>query len=814
MGTKSNEEIKFKILEELKRIFSENKEELLPILDRKLSLDNLSEEIRRKINDNSEIKEFYNETKKELLEKKFLELIIQFQLIKEENDYEKQKEQLQNDFITCLIEKINDQKEKERLNNLINQKAEENKKQLELLNSLLDKKMEEEKAEVEKENEQLKLNLINHKQKIENTNKEIEKIKSEADEKNGELLSFMKAYQLQLNEMQIENEKKLKENEERLKREFEEKFGNKMKQELERKLKEAKDEMERQKAKEKWDLFEKKVKAGKMFENEINIIKNKKIKEILYLFQNKEDKICLDEISTFFQSEGRDSGGTKNNLLDLIEDLIKTEKMKDSANYHLNKFLKDCQHEIKNIEHLNIILVGPSGVGKSTLINALLKLNLQTGFGAPQTEKIEYHTSEVIPYLRLADSKGIEKDKNADVEIITKSVENFITEQIIANDPDKYIHCVWYCFTGTRLEGSELKVLDIMSKQYTADKLPVIIVYTRAISKNDINLANRYIHNELNLANEFIEVLAQKDSVNIGDKEIEIPPKNLNKLIEITLEKSMQSINSSCFEGKLNEIKNKISENLDTLMKKLKRNLVNKVNNSLLKLNEKSEIQKFYEETKNMILEIVFCFFFLNSEIQFDKDNGYKVKLNDEIQYELSEASRNKIDIYIGNYFTYIIESLKKKLNININAYAEDLVKEIIEKQFEFNRQNKNLLEFNFTKNDLLNTMNLFIKDEIYNKIKFIVLKNAINFLINPLIELFGQNFYVLYTGLMRKEEFVKNAKDSIKISFDNLKTKINEYYDKKNIIDNSNNENNSNKKEGNLEDIIINKINKILDED
>ena len=215
-----------------------------------------------------------------------------------------------------------------------------------------------------------------------------------------------------------------------------------------------------------------------------------------------------------------------------------------------------------------------------------------------------------------------------------------------------------------------------------------------------------------------------------------------------------------------------------------------------------------------MILEIVFCFFFLNSEIQFDKDNGYKVKLNDEIQYELSEASRNKIDIYIGNYFTYIIESLKKKLNININAYAEDLVKEIIEKQFEFNRQNKNLLEFNFTKNDLLNTMNLFIKDEIYNKIKFIVLKNAINFLINPLIELFGQNFYVLYTGLMRKEEFVKNAKDSIKISFDNLKTKINEYYDKKNIIDNSNNENNSNKKEGNLEDIIKNKINKILDED
>ena len=150
MGTKSNEEIKFKILEELKRIFSENKEELLPILDRKLSLDNLSEEIRRKINDDSEIKEFYNETKKELLEKKFLELTIQFQLIKEANDYEKKKEQLQNDFIICLIEKINNQKEKERLNNLINQKEEENKKQLELLNSLLEKKWRKKRQKLKK----------------------------------------------------------------------------------------------------------------------------------------------------------------------------------------------------------------------------------------------------------------------------------------------------------------------------------------------------------------------------------------------------------------------------------------------------------------------------------------------------------------------------------------------------------------------------------------------------------------------------------------------------------------------------------------
>ena len=55
------------------------------------------------------------------------------------------------------------------------------------------------------------------------------------------------------------------------------------------------------------------------------------------------------------------------------------------------------------------MLVGQSGVGKSTLINNFLKLSgrkaASTGTGKYVNTKIKYYMSNQIPYLRLIDTR-------------------------------------------------------------------------------------------------------------------------------------------------------------------------------------------------------------------------------------------------------------------------------------------------------------------------------------------------------------------------------------------------------------------------
>ena len=762
--TLSIEDKKNFLRNEMENICYRNKQSSLRDLNEKLNIINLTEIIRKYIKDSKEIEEYYDNLKNVLLKKRYFELFISF--------HETRRQQLQNELFVYIIDQTKEQNKRLELEKIINLKDEECKNQLEMINKLLEEEKQKQ-AETKQEAEKLKSDLLDHKKQIENSYQEIQQLKEKAEEKNSELQSYMKAYEIELDNMKKENDTKLKLNEERLKKEFEEKYNDKIKEELNRKIKEAKNEFERKQAEKESELHAKKKKLLEIFNKEIYIIKTTKIKEILNSLEKNKNKILKKEISSLASND---------KLINLSFDLIQTENMQKSALYFLNKFIQDSQGEIKNIEHLNIILVGPSGVGKTTLINTLLELNLKAGYGKPQTEKLEYYTSEKFPILRLADSKGIEKNKTADVEVITKSVEGFIQEQLASNDPDKYIHCVWYCFTGTRLEGSEIEVLEKISKQYTSDKLPVIIVYTMAITESNIKNAKNYITNELNLNNEFIEILAKADKINIYSQTIIIPPKNLDKLVETSLEKCMHSINSSCFESKMKEIRMKISEKFDELMIKLNKNLSDKVEKSLLNLSENSKLENFYDLMKNMILEITYGFFFLNENIIFEQNEGYKAKLNDEIQYELPEVIHNKIKLFIDNYFINILDSVKNMLANNMDIYTKDLVTKIIEKQYEINSKNNNLLEFSVAKEDLTIGIKRFITNEIYDKLKFIALKNSVNNLINPLIKIFGKFCRGLYEEGMNDDKFIQNAKNSIKISFEKLEKEIKDYYNKKKL--------------------------------
>ena len=107
-----------------------------------------------------------------------------------------------------------------------------------------------------------------------------------------------------------------------------------------------------------------------------------------------------------------------NNFDDLTTKLINCEKgekiYKNKMKREIDKINKKL--ESFKIDYLSIILVGQSGVGKSTLINNFLKLKgrkaAATGTGGYVTQNISYYMSSEIPYLRLIDTRGIELNVN------------------------------------------------------------------------------------------------------------------------------------------------------------------------------------------------------------------------------------------------------------------------------------------------------------------------------------------------------------------------------------------------------------------
>ena len=141
----------------------------------------------------------------------------------------------------------------------------------------------------------------------------------------------------------------------------------------------------------------------------------KQIKEI-------QDKITPDlfEIEPFYIEE-------ISNLINLITE---EEKYEENLFNEVKKIVSENAEKNKLVKHLNIILAGPTGAGKSTLINKILNLigenAIKTAIGAPCTMgEPKYYESEAVPLLRLADSRGIEKT-NYRVEELSESMEKFI----------------------------------------------------------------------------------------------------------------------------------------------------------------------------------------------------------------------------------------------------------------------------------------------------------------------------------------------------------------------------------------------------
>ena len=326
-----------------------------------------------------------------------------------------------------------------------------------------------------------------------------------------------------------------------------------------------------------------------------------------------------------------------NNLKSLFQILAENEKIK-------KKLIEDSKKETETILnksyenscHFNILLLGKTGVGKSTLINGIFDFNekegAKTGVGKPITQKFDEFTSDKRKCLRIIDSKGIELGDH-NINTVFNSAKRLIEKKAFEGDPDKLIHCIWYCFKSDilRFEDIEKDTVSLLMNQYGDNDLPVIIVITQnyddAATKTMIDL----IKNEFKFLNRemvIVPVVAKEQIIEKKKNKLVIQKEGIDDLIKISFEKSQKAI----YPAIMKSIQEKICQTFV-------------INTQNKKSKVKNELNEIAQKTLNGITEnenIGSSIFKLSPIVEKILHNFFGVPL-------ISEKSKNDIIKFLDN---------------------------------------------------------------------------------------------------------------------------------------------------------------------
>lgn len=140
---------------------------------------------------------------------------------------------------------------------------------------------------------------------------------------------------------------------------------------------------------------------------------------------------------------------------------------------------EELKSAFDGMPRVNIVVTGKTGVGKSTLVNAIFRKPLaKTGVGQPVTEHIQEHSIPELP-VRLYDTPGIELGR--DFQAVAEEFRQLIADKL-KGDPDGHIHLVWYCVNAEsrRIEDFEQDLIGAL-----AEDVAVILVLTQVLGGDD-----------------------------------------------------------------------------------------------------------------------------------------------------------------------------------------------------------------------------------------------------------------------------------------------------------------------------------------
>ena len=413
----------------------------------------------------------------------------------------------------------------------------------------------------------------------------------------------------------------------------------------------------------------------------VNIINNikRKIADELYKIERKNKNIIIykydDFQSTIMKIKGRII--SKNNI----------ERIQDDY-----------------FQNFNIILVGRTNVGKSTLINEFLKLQdnekaKESDGGPTSTEEFKSYSGIINNQkFTLFDTNGI--TNNGDNSIVRKkeNITNEIKERIKISDYKQFIHCIWYCFQGSHVEESDKEFIKELLNIYTNHSIPIIFIHAQTNSKRQSETCRKGIKKYLldiynndkekekkvdeQLNNCYIDILARDDE--------EKKAFGLDKLENITLnEITNRGLYSSYFESTKKKISDILincaynliftKENIQKLFDNSTKSLKDYYNTLLDFLNNLSLPNKLKVENKIVLNKSYIIFQNLKNQLNNELKRQLKFhKLSEDNYVFIRNMYDNKEADYKNKMkFKTFSEEIEKLIYSNTEKKAEEIINNI-----------------------------------------------------------------------------------------------------------------------------------------
>lgn len=197
-----------------------------------------------------------------------------------------------------------------------------------------------------------------------------------------------------------------------------------------------------------------------------------------------------------------------------------------------DKIVDALKNEYKKLNKLNVMVLGKTGVGKSTLINNMFNEKMtETGVGKPITKQIRKIEKKDFP-LVIYDTPGLELTGDNSIEDLLKDIKKEIDNGVKTKDINNMIHCIWYCVAtpSNRFEQAEIDFLKDFLSETSKYNIPVILVLTKSYSKDDaIRLKEEIEKEDLDLL-DIVYLLAEEYNI---DKNYTVESYGLKELAEL-----------------------------------------------------------------------------------------------------------------------------------------------------------------------------------------------------------------------------------------------------------------------------------------